>query len=207
MTRLLIPRHTALAVLLALMFAVVATTGCGAAYRKPAFVTPQATNPVTLSKDGELRDVVLAGNNWAGTVTVFDPVTFQTLATIDVVPDWDARVADIKDAGVKRRAAFKLIRRVAGEGNHQLVDDVFLSHDGNLLFASRPSLADVIAIELATNTIKWRQPVEGVRADHAALSPDGKTLLVSASTAGKVHAFDTETGKIRRRLQVRRRAA
>ena len=34
------------------------------------------------------------------------------------------------------------------------------------------------------------------RADHAALSPDGKTLLVSASTAGKVHAIDTATGRI-----------
>ena len=43
----------------------------------------------------------------------------------------------------------------------------------------------------------WRRPVEGVRADHAALSPDGKTLLVSASTASKVHAIDTATGKLR----------
>jgi YVTN family beta-propeller protein len=192
MTRSMIPTRTALAV----MLAAVVTTGCGAAYRKPTFVTPQPTNPVKFSKQGELRDVVLAGNNWAGTVTVFDPVSFQTLAVIDVIPDWDKMVAQIKDADVTRRAAFKLIRQVAGEGNHQLVDDVFLSHDGNLLFASRPSLADVIAIELDTNTIKWRQPVDGVRADHAALSPDGKTLLVSASTAGKVHAFDTETGKV-----------
>ncbi|HEX9719096.1 MAG TPA: YncE family protein, partial [Ramlibacter sp.] len=42
----------------------------------------------------------------------------------------------------------------------------------------------------------WRTPVEGARSDHAAISPDGKTLLVSASTARKVHAIDTATGRI-----------
>ena len=40
------------------------------------------------------------------------------------------------------------------------------------------------------------RPVEGTRADHAALSPDGKTLLVSASTARKVHAIDTSNRRI-----------
>ena len=71
-----------------------------------------------------------------------------------------------------------------------------MSSDGRYLFASRPSFADVIAIDLATRQTAWRTPVEGVRADHAALSPDGKTLLVSASTVRKVHAVDTASGRI-----------
>jgi DNA-binding beta-propeller fold protein YncE len=114
---------------------------------------------------------------------------------IDAVPDWDERIAEVK-ADVSRKTAFNLIREVAGEGHSQLVDDVFTSADGRWLFASRPSFADVVAIDLASGRIVWRTPVEGNRADHAAISPDGRTLLVSASTARKVHAIDTESGRI-----------
>ena len=38
--------------------------------------------------------------------------------------------------------------------------------------------------------------IEGYRSDHMAISPDGKRVLVSASTAKKVHSIDTATGKI-----------
>jgi DNA-binding beta-propeller fold protein YncE len=178
-----------------LLFALGASAACGNVYRRPVDTTPSPPAGVTTSASGTLRDVVLVGNNWSGTVTAFDPATFDTLAVVDVVPDWNERVAEIrKDVG--RSVAFKLIRRAAGEGHHQLVDDVFMSTDGRYLFASRPSFADVIAIDLDTRKPAWRTPVEGVRADHAALSPDGETLLVSASTAGKVHAIDTASGRI-----------
>jgi len=40
--------------------------------------------------------------------------------------------------------------------------------------------------------------VEGRRADHAAINADGTRLLVSASTANKVHEIDTATGRILR---------
>jgi DNA-binding beta-propeller fold protein YncE len=172
-----------------------AVTACGGVYKRPPTATPAPPAGVTTPETGQLRDVVLVGNNWSGTVTAFDPRTYETLAVIDAVPDWDERVADIRKHPL-RAAAFALIRKVAGEGHHQLVDDVFTSKDGLRLMASRPSLADVVAIDLATRRIVWRTPVEGVRADHAALSPDGKTLLVSASTAAKVHAIDTATGRI-----------
>ena len=181
-------------------------TACGGLYKRPPNTTPAPAAGVTTPATGELRDVVLVGNNWSGTVTAFDPRTYDTLAVIDVVPDWDERVAEIKKNAV-HKAAFALIRKVAGEGHHQLVDDVFMSKDGRYLMASRPSLADVVAIDLDTRQIAWRTPVEGVRADHAALSPDGKTLLVSASTAGKVHAIDTGFWPHHRGLRIRRRAA
>jgi len=178
------------------LFGVLAlTVACGDVYRRPVDITPAPPAGVTTPANGQLLDVVLVGNNWSGTVTVFEPVKFQTLAVIDVVPDWNDRVDEIKKNPV-RAAAFKLIRKTAGEGHHQLVDDVFMSKDGRYLFASRPSFADVIAIDITTRRPAWRTPVEGVRADHAALSPDGKTLLVSASTAKKVHAIDTTSGRI-----------
>ena len=103
--------------------------------------------------------VVVVGNNWDGTADVFDPVSFEVLKRINVVPDKAERLAEIEEAGVKRRVLFWFIREVIGE-------------------------------------IVWRTPVAGARADHAAISPDGKTLLVSASLGNVVHAIDTETGDI-----------
>src|SRR5262249_18356261 len=41
-----------------------------------------------------------------------------------------------------------------------------------------------------------RTPLEGYRADHAALSPDGSKLLVSDSTARKGQGVETATGRI-----------
>ena len=83
-----------------------------------------------------------------------------------------------------------------GEGHDQLADDLFSSADGRFIYASRPSFADVVAIDVQTGKVVWRTPVEGARADHAALSPDGKVLLVSAPTARKVHAINTANGSI-----------
>jgi len=143
-----------------------------------------------------LRDVVVVGSNWDGTAEIFDPHTFEVLKRIDIVPDRAQRLEEIANAGWVRRLMFRVIRSVIGEGHDQLVDDLFPSRDGRFLYASRPSFADVVAIDVQTGAIAWRTPVEGVRADHAALSPDGKILLVSASTARKVHAIDTATGAI-----------
>lgn len=142
-----------------------------------------------------LQDVVVVGNNWDGTADVFDPHTFEVVKRFNVVPDFDERVAEINENRV-RRFFFRLIRNVIGEGNNQLVDDMFTSHDGKYLYVSRPSFADVVALDTLTGDIAWRTPIEGFRADHSAISPDGKIFLVSASTAGKVHAIDTATGKI-----------
>lgn len=145
---------------------------------------------------GQLRDIVIVGSNWDGTAEIFDPHTFETIKTINIVPDRDERMAEIEDSSLFRRLAFQFVRHVPGEGNDQLVDDMFTSHDGRYVYASRPSFADVVAIDMHTNEIVWRTPIEGVRSDHAAISPDGKTFLVSASSARKVQAIDTATGKI-----------
>lgn len=141
------------------------------------------------------RDVVVVGNNWDGTADVFDPQTFKVITRINIVPDREERMAEI-NSSLARRLVFQAIRHVIGEGHDQLVDDMFTSHDGRFLYVSRPSFADVVAIDLATRQIVWRTKIEGNRADHSAISPDGKTFLVSASTARKVQAIDTATGKI-----------
>jgi YVTN family beta-propeller protein len=83
-----------------------------------------------------------------------------------------------------------------GEGHDQYVDDMFTSHDGRFLYVSRPSFADVVAIDLRTREIAWRTKVSGYRSDHMAISPDGTRLAVSASTARVVHLIDARTGLI-----------
>src|SRR3954466_9346204 len=142
-----------------------------------------------------LQSVLVVGNNWDGTADVIHPTKFKRLMRLNIIPDKDQRMAEIQ-ANPDRMGYFLAIRQLVGEGHDQFVDDAFTSHDGRFLYVSRPSFADVVAINLKTRKIAWRTPVEGYRADHMAISPDGKTLLVSASTAKEVQAIDTATGRI-----------
>jgi YVTN family beta-propeller protein len=144
---------------------------------------------------GETRSVILVGNNWEGTTDVVDPFTLKRLDRINVIPDKAEREAEIM-MNPDRLAYFLLIREEVGEGNDQYNDDVFSSHDGRVIYVSRPSFADVVAIDLKTKEIVWRTPVGGYRADHMGISADGTKLLVSASTANVVDQIDTATGKI-----------
>lgn len=139
--------------------------------------------------------MLAVSNNWAGTVDLIDPKTFKRLRRIDIVPDLAERMAEIALTPV-RLGYFLAIRQEIGEGHDQLADDAFTSPDGRVIYVSRPSLADVVAISLADGHIIWRTPVDGQRADHMAISPDGRHLLVSASTARLVDEIDTATGKI-----------
>jgi len=145
--------------------------------------------------ESSMRDVIVVGNNWDGTIDIYDPHTYKRIKKLNAVPDKEARLDEIY-SGIVRRVKSTFIREVIGEGNNQMVDDMFPSNDGKYLYISRPSFADAIALDVNTGEIAWRTEVEGARSDHAALSPDGKIFLVSASTARKVHAIDTATGKI-----------
>jgi DNA-binding beta-propeller fold protein YncE len=174
----------ALVVLAALVAALVATVP-GAA---PADVVEGKT------PDGPPKRVVFVGNNWEGTVDLLVPGTFERLGRINMVPDQDARMAEIT-ADPARLVYYLAIRHAIGEGHDQLVDDMYTSNDGRLLIASRPSYADVVAVSLSTGDIVWRFPVAGQRADHMAISPDGRELVVSASTANLVHVLRVSDGK------------
>lgn len=154
-----------------------------------------ASNQTLSVQDDALTDVIVIGNNWDGTIDIYDPHTFTRLKKLNAVPDKEQRLKELSGS-LKRRLTSMFIKNIIGEGHHQLVDDMFTSNDGRQLFISRPSFADVIALDINSGKIIWRTPVEGARSDHSALSPDGKTFLVSASTARKVHAIDTSSGKI-----------
>jgi hypothetical protein len=145
-------------------------------------------------KRRETRQVMFVGNNWEGTADIIDGRSFKRLARINVIPDREERLAEIQ-RDPERQAFFLAIRQFVGEGNDQFTDDMFTSHDGKFVYVSRPSFADVVGIDLKTQRIVWRFPMEGRRSDHMAISPDGRSLLVSDSTANKVHRLDARTGR------------
>lgn len=146
------------------------------------------------------REVLVVSNNWDGTADFIDTHTFKRVKRLNIIPDAEERVAEIQ-SDPEDYGYFLAIRQLVGEGHHQYVDDSFTSPNGRYLYVSRPSFADVVAFDLKTDKIVWRVPVEGHRSDHMAISPDGSRLLVSASTARKVHEIDTGEGVITRSFE------
>jgi YVTN family beta-propeller protein len=153
-----------------------------------------ATSVAKPAKKKAKVEALFVGNNWEGTADVIRPKgSYRRLARINIVPDLDERMAEIATDPV-RLGYFIAIRMLVGEGNDQFVDDMYSSRDGRLLIVSRPSLADVVALEIASGEIAWRFVVDGQRSDHMALSPDGRHVAVSASTGNVVHVLNTRTG-------------
>jgi DNA-binding beta-propeller fold protein YncE len=158
-----------------------------------------AASPAGAAERSGTRDVLVVSNNWAGTADLVDPHAFRRLARIDVIPDRRQRIAEI-NADPTRKFYFDSIRALVGEGHNQYVDDGFTSPDGRVVYFSRPSFADVVAIDLRTRKIRWRTKVDGYRADHMAISRNGRRLLVSASTANVIDVIDTSSGRIIARI-------
>ncbi|MFI2204988.1 YncE family protein [Streptomyces sp. NPDC020192] len=156
----------------------------------PATVASAAT-----AADDGLREVMFVGNNWDGTADVIKSSgDFAKIGRINVVPDKAERIAEINADPIKW-IYYTSIRDQVGQGHDQYVDDMYSTPDGKSVVVSRPSFADVVSIDLATDKVNWRFPVAGYRADHMAVSPDGTRVAVSASLANKVQVLDIDTGK------------
>jgi DNA-binding beta-propeller fold protein YncE len=166
--------------------------------------TALATAPAPAAKSAaklSTTPVVFAGNNWDGTADVLrftppsrsKPGSFTRIARVNIIPDRDQRMQEIL-TNPQRLAYFLAIREAIGEGHDQFVDDMYSTNDGTHLIVSRPSFADVVSIDLATDQIAWRFKMDGQRSDHMGLSPDGSHVAVSDSTANVVHVLDTATG-------------
>src|SRR3954451_20857425 len=172
-------RRTALLTLLALP-----TTIAGVGLAQSADAAPTG-----------LRDVMWVGNNWAGTASIVDPKQLKVLKRgVNLVPDKDQELADIH-SDPEKLAFYIAIQQGQIEGHDQYVDDMFSTKDGKYLAVSRPSFADVVWIDVAkavagrSDSVFREQPMDGHRSDHMGLSPDGRRLLVSDSTANQVIEF------------------
>ncbi|MGH2978445.1 MAG: YncE family protein, partial [Solirubrobacterales bacterium] len=170
-----------------------------AAFAFAASVALASASPAAAAPS-KVAPVLFVGNNWDGTADVIkqggtpNRPTFARVARLNIIPDIQERMVEILTDPV-RLGYFLAIREVVGEGHDQFVDDMFSSKDGRLLVVSRPSLADVIGLDLNTGAIVWRFRVDGQRSDHMAMSPDGTRVAVSASTGNVVHILDTFTGQ------------
>jgi DNA-binding beta-propeller fold protein YncE len=140
-----------------------------------------------------LHDVLLVGNSVTGTVSFLDGHTFANLGSFSVVPDLQARLAEIQ-ADPIRWVAYQLVRNQ--EGGDRFADDVAVSPDGRTLYVSRGNLDDAAAFDIASRRMLWRYRLAGDKADHAILSPDGRYFVVSATTAQEVQVIDTATGTL-----------
>ena len=160
-----------------------------------AVTAPATAAQAAPDSPAALREVLFVGNNWDGTADVIESSgDFERIGRINVVPDKEQRMAEIKADPIKW-IYFMGIRNSVGEGHDQFVDDMYATPDGSAMVVSRPSFADVVSIDLATGRINWRFPVAGHRSDHMAVSPDGTRVAVSASTANTVHVLDIATGR------------
>ena len=148
------------------------------------------------------RSVMVVGNNWDGTATIVDARTHKVLTTINIVPDKDEELQHVVTPSPSHPAgaAFYLgIQQVVGEGHDQYVDDAFTTRDGKYLAVSRPSLRDVVWIDIAkaaaageegdTDSIVAEAEMDGYRTDHMGVSPDRRRLIVSDSTSRQVIEF------------------
>jgi len=194
---LLTPRLAAAGCALAAAIAafVVPAPGSTAAQPAPAAAPTADLAPVVSTSAAAptgLHDVMWVGNNWDGTASIVDARNFKVLKRgVNLIPDKRQEIQDIQLDPV-RLALFLAIRMGPGEGHDQFVDDMFTTRDGRYLAVSRPSLADVVWIDIRRATlglsgsIVREQQMDGFRTDHMGLSPDGLRLLVSDSTARQV---------------------
>jgi YVTN family beta-propeller protein len=160
-----------------------------------------ATSSAEVTATDSLRDVLLVGNSAAGTVSIVDGRSYQTLGTIDVVPDMSARMWAIYTNPIHAIAygivtEKQKIKHFEPSGGQRFVDDVFVSPDGTTLYVSRSNLGDVAAFDLTqcSHPMIWRTDIDGYKADHATLSPDGTRLVVSATASDKAEVLDARTG-------------
>jgi DNA-binding beta-propeller fold protein YncE len=134
----------------------------------------------------DAHHVLAVANSYDGTVDLIDADTFRRLGRpLNVIPD-GATPRDPQQAAV-----YPLILARQGEVNY--AQEVAFSPDGKTLYVSRGYLGDVAAFSVATHKLRWRLEVPGLRADHLAVSPDGRRLVVSALPGTKVYAINTHT--------------
>jgi YVTN family beta-propeller protein len=135
-----------------------------------------------------LRNVLMVGNAYAGTVSFIDEQSFANLGSLNVIPDLQQRLDEMT---LVERTAYEIVR---GQNGDKFVDDMFLSLDGKIMYVSRANLPDVVAIDLVTRRQLWRFKLEGYHADHMAMSPDGTKLIVSDTTVNEAQVIDARTG-------------
>lgn len=120
-------------------------------------------------------EIAFVANAKGGTVALLDVATRIVLGAIDVNPAHE---------------------KSDGPGAANYAQDTDISPDGKTLYVSRGYVGDVAAFDIATGRMLWRCPLNTGRADHMTLTPDGKSLFVSAMLDNRVYRIATSSGTI-----------
>lgn len=120
-------------------------------------------------------EIAFVANAEAGTVSLLDVAARSVIGTIDVNP---ARL------------------KSSGPGAPNYAQDTDVSADGKTLYVSRGYVGDVAAFDIASGRQLWVGPLGTGRADHMTISPDGRSLFVSALMDNRVYKVSTLTGEI-----------
>lgn len=120
-------------------------------------------------------EIALVANAEAGTVVLVDVSTRSVLRTIDVNPEH---------------------RKSEGPGAPNYAQDTDVSPDGRTLYVSRGYLGDVAAFDMVSGKLIWQRPLNTGRADHMTITPDGRSLFVSALMDNRVYRVATASGAI-----------
>jgi DNA-binding beta-propeller fold protein YncE len=120
-------------------------------------------------------EIAMVANAQAATVVLVDVASRSIIGTIDVNP---ARV------------------KSEGPGSPNYAQDTDVSPDGRTLYVSRGYVGDVAAFDIASGKLLWQRSLNTGRADHMAITPDGKSLFVSALMDNRVYRVAAATGEI-----------
>jgi DNA-binding beta-propeller fold protein YncE len=130
---------------------------------------------VAASAAPRAREIAFVSNGEDGTVSLLDIAQRKVVGVIDINPEH---------------------RRPDHTGADNLAQDSETSPDGRTLYVSRGYLADVAAFDIATGRMLWKAPLHTGRADHMAVSRDGRTIFVGALTDNAVYRIRTSDGAI-----------
>jgi DNA-binding beta-propeller fold protein YncE len=129
------------------------------------------------------------GNSYDGTVDLIDARTLRRLgAPLNIIPD-GSTPRDPKQASV-----YDTILKLRGERN--FAQEVAFSPDAKTLYVSRGYLGDVAAFSLKTRKLLWRVQLPSLRADHLAVSPDGRRIFVTSLPGTNVLAIDARSHQV-----------
>jgi DNA-binding beta-propeller fold protein YncE len=121
------------------------------------------------------REIAFVSNGEDGTVSLLDVAQRKVVGLLNINPE-------------KARADH------AGADN--FAQDAEVSPDGRRLYVSRGYLADVAAFDIATGRMLWKAPLHTGRADHMAVSADGRTIFISALTDNAVYRIRARDGSV-----------
>ena len=123
----------------------------------------------------ETAEIILVANAQAATVVLVDVATQAIIGSIDVNP---ARV------------------KASGPGSPNYAQDTKVSPDARTLYVSRGYIGDVAAFDIASGRMLWSRSLNTGRADHMTITPDGRSLFVSAMLDNRVYRVATAKGEI-----------